>query len=171
MVLNVFKSMNEGIRILVQQPDMEEIQREKFIENFKEEPCDTLVGFAVMGGFFAEGIDLVGDGLCAAAIVGVGLPMICSERELIRRYYQEKMGAGFDFAYERSQRTPNLRMAAVFPTAPLWFPKIFMAGAWKESATGGNLKFQLFNIGCRTRERKSALVSRLDYIEKTAYSL
>jgi DNA excision repair protein ERCC-2 len=100
MVLNVFISMNEGIRILVQQPDMEELQREKFIENFKEESFDTLVGFAVMGGFFAEGIDLAGDGLSAAAIVGVGLPMICSERELIRRYYQEKMGAGFDFAYK-----------------------------------------------------------------------
>ncbi len=100
MVLEPFKIMNEGIRTLVQQPDMGEIEREKFIESFKTESCGTLVGFAVMGGFFAEGIDLVGDCLSAAAIIGVGLPMICPERELIRRYYQQKMGAGFDFAYK-----------------------------------------------------------------------
>jgi DNA excision repair protein ERCC-2 len=100
MVLEPFKIMNEGIRILVQQPDMGEVEREKFIESFKTESCGTLVGFAVMGGFFAEAIDLVGDCLSAAAIIGVGIPMICPERELIRRYYQQKFGAGFDFAYK-----------------------------------------------------------------------
>jgi DNA excision repair protein ERCC-2 len=102
MVLEVFKKMNANvnIRTLVQQPDMKESEREKFIINFKNEHCNTLVGFAVMGGFFAEGIDLVGDCLSAAAIISVGIPMICPERELIRRYYQQKVGAGFDFAYK-----------------------------------------------------------------------
>jgi DNA excision repair protein ERCC-2 len=89
-----------NIRTLIQQPDMKESEREKFIESFKNEHCNTLVGFAVMGGFFAEGIDLVGDCLSAAAIISVGIPMICPERELIRRYYQQKVGAGFDFAYK-----------------------------------------------------------------------
>lgn len=100
MVMVLFKSMNAGIRTLIQQPDMKESEREKFIETFKTEKTDTLVGFTVMGGFFAEGIDLVGDCLSAAAIIGVGIPMICPERELIRRYYQKKTGAGFDFAYK-----------------------------------------------------------------------
>jgi DNA excision repair protein ERCC-2 len=100
LVLEPFKIMNTGISILVQQPDMRESEREKFIVTFRTESCDTLVGFAVMGGFFAEGIDLVGDCLSAAAIIGVGLPMICPERELIRRYFQQKIGAGFDFAYK-----------------------------------------------------------------------
>jgi DNA excision repair protein ERCC-2 len=100
MVMELFKSMNAGICTLIQQPDMRESERERFIERFKTESCDTLVGFAVMGGFFAEGIDLVGDCLSAAAIIGVGIPMICPERELIRRYYQQKIGAGFDFAYK-----------------------------------------------------------------------
>jgi DNA excision repair protein ERCC-2 len=100
MVLDVFKSMNGEILTLIQQPDMRESEREKFIERFKTESCDTLVGFAVMGGFFAEGIDLVGDCLSAAAIISVGIPMICPERELIRRYYQQKIGTGFDFAYK-----------------------------------------------------------------------
>ncbi len=59
----------------------------------------TLVGFAVMGGVFGEGIDLVGDRLIGAIIVGVGLPQLCVERDLIRDYFQEQTGAGFDYAY------------------------------------------------------------------------
>ena len=57
------------------------------------------LGFAVMGGVFGEGIDLVGDRLIGAIIVGVGLPQLCVERDLIRDYFQEKTGAGFDYAY------------------------------------------------------------------------
>ena len=59
----------------------------------------TLVGFAVMGGIFGEGIDLVGDRLIGAIIVGVGLPQLCVERDLIRDYFQVRCGAGFDYAY------------------------------------------------------------------------
>jgi DNA excision repair protein ERCC-2 len=46
MVMVLFKSMNAGIRTLIQQPDMKESEREKFIETFKTEKSDTLVGFA-----------------------------------------------------------------------------------------------------------------------------
>ena len=52
-----------------------------------------------MGGVFGEGIDLVGDRLIGAIIVGVGLPQLCVERDLIRDYFQEQTGAGFDYAY------------------------------------------------------------------------
>src|SRR5439155_7174436 len=58
-----------------------------------------LVGFAVMGGIFGEGIDLIGDRLVGAVIVGVGLPQLCVERDLIRGYFQEKNGCGFEYAY------------------------------------------------------------------------
>jgi Rad3-related DNA helicase len=46
----------------------------------------------------AKGIDLVGERLSGAIIVGVGLPAICRERNLIRDYFDER-GTGFDFAY------------------------------------------------------------------------
>ena len=52
-----------------------------------------------MGGVFGEGIDLVGDRLIGAIIVGVGLPQLCVERDLIRDYFEERTGAGFDYAY------------------------------------------------------------------------
>ena len=58
----------------------------------------TLIGFDVMGGIFGEGIDLVGERLSGAVIVGVGLPAICPERELIRSHFDGR-GTGFDYAY------------------------------------------------------------------------
>ena len=80
-------------------PGMSEPEREAFLAAFAVEHGETLVGFAVMGGIFGEGIDLVGDRLIGAVIVGVGLPQLCVERDLIRDYFQEQTGAGFDYAY------------------------------------------------------------------------
>jgi DNA excision repair protein ERCC-2 len=31
--------------------------------------------------------------------VGVGLPQLCVERDLIRDYFQDRTGSGFDYAY------------------------------------------------------------------------
>jgi len=53
----------------------------------------------VMGGIFSEGIDLTGERLIGAAIVGTGIPMVCRERELFREYYEETRQAGFEYAY------------------------------------------------------------------------
>jgi DNA excision repair protein ERCC-2 len=59
----------------------------------------NVVVFAVQGGSFAEGIDLPGDELIAAIVVGPPLPTFDFEREALKRYYQEKYGSGFQFAY------------------------------------------------------------------------
>ena len=78
---------------------MSEEERAVYLEQFRVDNAGTLVGFAVLGGIFGEGIDLVGDRLVGVIIVGVGLPQVCMERELIRRYYQATLGAGFEYAY------------------------------------------------------------------------
>ena len=52
-----------------------------------------------MGGIFGEGVDLVGDRLIGCAIVGVGLPQVNPRQEMLRRYYEEQSGCGFDYAY------------------------------------------------------------------------
>ena len=52
-----------------------------------------------MGGIFSEGIDLTGERLIGAAIVGTGLPQICTEREILKEYYEKAGKSGFDFAY------------------------------------------------------------------------
>ena len=59
----------------------------------------TVIGFCVLGGIFSEGIDLKEDRLIGAIIVGTGLPQIGSERELLRDYYDEKAGCGYEYAY------------------------------------------------------------------------
>jgi len=94
-----FRSLEPGIPVLVQRPGMSEPEREAFLAAFAAEHGQTLVGFAVMGGVFGEGIDLVGDRLIGAVIVGVGLPQLCVERDLIRDYFQQQIGTGFDYAY------------------------------------------------------------------------
>jgi DNA excision repair protein ERCC-2 len=94
-----FHALHPAVPILVQRPGMSEPEREAFLAAFAAEHGETLVGFAVMGGVFGEGIDLVGDRLIGAIIVGVGLPQLCVERDLIRDYFQGQTGAGFDYAY------------------------------------------------------------------------
>lgn len=84
---------------LCQSPSMREDEREQFLEAFREGREKTLVGFCVMGGIFAEGIDLTGEKLIGAAVVGTGLPMVSGERELLRGFYDEKGENGFDYAY------------------------------------------------------------------------
>jgi DNA excision repair protein ERCC-2 len=55
-----------------------------------------------MGGIFGEGIDLVGERLIGAVVVGVGVPQVCLERDLIKDYFDRQNDSGFakaGFAY------------------------------------------------------------------------
>ena len=60
----------------------------------------SIIGFAVLGGHFSEGIDLKGDLLIGVIVVGVGLPMISFENDLIKNYFDYEMNGGFEFAYQ-----------------------------------------------------------------------
>jgi Rad3-related DNA helicase len=100
---------------IIQENYMSESKREDFLLRFKgNEECDInsrinfeieeeddtiLIGFCVMGGIFSEGIDLKNDSLIGAIIVGTGLPQVGSERELLKKYFDEKGENGFDYAY------------------------------------------------------------------------
>lgn len=86
-------------KILLQNPSMQEKDREEFLKEFEEETEGNLLGFCVMGGIFAEGIDLTGEKLVGAVIVGTGLPQISYEREILKTYYDKKQENGFDYAY------------------------------------------------------------------------
>jgi len=104
-----YKYMNEALDLLqneeldmdllIQTSGMTEPERDDFIAEFSHENKKTTVGFAVMGGVFGEGIDLIGNRLDGAVIVGVGLPGLSFERDLIRDYFN-KEEKGFEFAYQ-----------------------------------------------------------------------
>ena len=106
---------DEDKECIIQQDSMSEEEREAFLNRFRgNEHCDlgsainmdieeeddtTLIGFCVMGGIFSEGIDLKNDSLIGAVIVGTGLPQVCNEREILKGYFDERGGNGFDYAY------------------------------------------------------------------------
>lgn len=100
-VLLVYRSefAGENVEILVQGTGMTEVQREEFLGKFQEKNDRSLVGFCVMGGIFSEGIDLAGEKLIGAVVIGTGIPQIGQERELLKEFYDKKGENGFDYAY------------------------------------------------------------------------
>ena len=89
-VAAVLEEKLSDIRLLRQKTNMTETEREAFLAEFTEENEETHIGLCVLGGIFGEGIDLKGERLIGAVIVGTGLPLVCDERELFRRYYDER---------------------------------------------------------------------------------
>lgn len=87
------------VSCILQSSNMTEKEREEFLEAFQENTMGTLIGFCVMGGIFSEGIDLAGERLIGAVIVGTGLPQVGCEREILKNYYDEKAKNGFAYAY------------------------------------------------------------------------
>ncbi|MDT2675927.1 ATP-dependent DNA helicase [Enterococcus dongliensis] len=95
-----FHEVYPEITIQIQGTKLSEVEREAFLASFDERPEKTMIGFCVLGGIFSEGIDLVGDRLIGTIVVGVGLPQINHEQELIKEYYDEKQNRGFSYAYQ-----------------------------------------------------------------------
>lgn len=84
---------------ICQLPSMDERQREEFLREFDRDREKSLVAFCVMGGIFSEGIDLTDDRLIGAVIAGTGLPQVCTEREILKQYFDAERMRGFDYAY------------------------------------------------------------------------
>ncbi len=97
--VTLFESSPDTVWGLIQKNNMREADREAFLSEFEKEENRTLVAFCVMGGIFGEGIDLKNDRLIGAIVVGTGLPQIGTEREILKNYYDEESGNGFDYAF------------------------------------------------------------------------
>ena len=98
-VYDCFREQAEEIESVIQSQNMSESEREEFLSLFEAEREKSLVGFCVMGGIFSEGIDLTEDRLIGAVIVGTGLPQVCNDREIVRKYFEQHGMPGFDYAY------------------------------------------------------------------------
>ena len=94
-----FTARYPDMPILSQESAMDEAQRAAFLERFREQGEEALLGFAVLGGVFGEGVDLTGESLIGAAIVSPGLPQIGPRQEQLRDYFEKTRGTGFDYAY------------------------------------------------------------------------
>lgn len=98
MVLEKFAERFPGATVIQQVPGMSDEERELFLSAFEDSET-AKIGFAVMGGTFGEGIDLKGQRLIGVIVVGVGLPQIGIERNLIRDHFDQE-GYGFEYAYQ-----------------------------------------------------------------------
>jgi len=84
-------------KALVQTRRMKETGRRRLLKKMGKGEGHVL--FAVMGGIFSEGIDLPGNALEAAVIIGPSLPQASLSRKLMQRWYEERYGEGFRYAW------------------------------------------------------------------------
>lgn len=95
-----FEEEYPEILTVTQTSAMNNVARDEFLNKFQDNPDHTLLGFCVLGGIFSEGIDLRGNKLIGVAVVSVGLPGLSAENNLIRDYYDQENGHGFEYAYQ-----------------------------------------------------------------------
>ena len=99
MLATLFKARYPQIPMWEQTRRMDEAARDAFLARFT--PHAKGMGFAVLGGAFAEGIDLPGDRLIGAFIATLGLPQVNPVNEQIRLRMAANFGAAqsHDYTY------------------------------------------------------------------------
>lgn len=98
-VYEAFLDTGPDVDLIVQSQNMRENEKEDFLAEFEQERERPLAAFCVMGGVFSEGIDLTEDRLIGAVVVGTGLPQVCTDREIIKGYFEARGMDGFSYAY------------------------------------------------------------------------
>lgn len=86
------------VSAILQRRGMTAEEKENFLNSFVDDG-KLRVGFCVLGGSFSEGVDLPGGRLIGAVVVGVGLPGLSDERNILRDYYETTRESGYDYAY------------------------------------------------------------------------
>ena len=99
LLSRVFVEKYPKLHTIIQKRDMTAEEKRSFLDHFKNDDGRYLVAFCVLGGIYSEGVDLTGDSLIGAAIVGIGMPTLSYEREAMREYFAEKYEAGTEYAY------------------------------------------------------------------------
>ena len=97
-ILSMMK-FDDSVDVYVQEKDMTDYNKIKFLNNFKSDPERTTLGFLVIGGAFSEGIDLVSDRLIGAVVIGVGIAKLNFESDQIMEYYKIHGLPGYEYAY------------------------------------------------------------------------
>ncbi len=98
-VLPIFAAKYPSVPTAVQKPHMTRAEKEEFLAFFKNDNGKLRIGFCVLGGSFSEGVDLPGSRLIGTVIVGVGLPGLSAEKNMIREYFDADGECGYDYAY------------------------------------------------------------------------
>jgi DNA excision repair protein ERCC-2 len=89
----------ESYNVVIQERNMSLQERNQLLHQFDTVGEESTIGFFVIGGSFSEGIDYIGDKLHGVLVVGVAMPQYNPYNELLRGYFDEAFGNGFDYAY------------------------------------------------------------------------
>ena len=98
-VFDELDSRHAGVRLHMQAPSMTEFSRMDFLAQFAPHPREPMLALIVLGGVFAEGIDLPGDLLTGAFIVGTGVPQINLLNDTLKAVYEARFGPGMGYRY------------------------------------------------------------------------
>uniref|UniRef100_UPI001963045C ATP-dependent DNA helicase n=1 Tax=Burkholderia sp. LMG 13014 TaxID=2709306 RepID=UPI001963045C len=96
-VVALMQTRHPDVPVWAQAPGMAESERDAFLARF--DAGGRGVGFAVLGGAFSEGVDLVGERLIGAFIATLGLPQVNDVNEQMRRAMDARFGNGYDYMY------------------------------------------------------------------------
>ncbi len=101
-MMNVYDAFTETypeIKTMVQESGMSQEERDVYLSKFVSTPKETVIAFALCGGIFSEGVDLTGDRLSGAVIVGTGLPSLSFERDMLKEHFDKTIGEGLGYNY------------------------------------------------------------------------
>lgn len=114
MIFSVFSSKYPDENAIIQERNMSDEDKEVFLDTYQlinKNESDANLGFCVLGGHFSEGIDLVAERLIGVIVVGVGMPQICLDRDIIKNHYNDIGEDGFEYGYVFPGMTKVLQAA------------------------------------------------------------
>ena len=88
-----------NVKTIIQEQGMTPEMRDEYLSRFNKNPKETLIAVALCGGIFSEGVDLTGDRLSGAIIVGTGLPGLSFERDMLKEHLDKTIGEGLGYNY------------------------------------------------------------------------
>ncbi|HEX7639079.1 MAG TPA: ATP-dependent DNA helicase, partial [Burkholderiaceae bacterium] len=96
-VADALRARHPGLPQWAQARRMDEAARAEFLARFR--PEGQGIGFAVLGGAFAEAVDLPGRRLIGAFVATLGLPQVNPVNEQVKARLEALFGAGHDYTY------------------------------------------------------------------------
>jgi DNA excision repair protein ERCC-2 len=109
-VCEPFIQNHSNFKVISQNAASTDQQRQAFLNAFFAED-DPIIGFAILGGVFGEGVDFKGDALHGTIIVGTGMPSPSAEQKALQNYYQQQGFNGFQYAFQFPGLTRVLQTA------------------------------------------------------------
>lgn len=97
-IYELFTTLYPSFSTIMQKSDQSEEDKQAFLQAFQSND-QHLVGFAILGGMFSEGIDYLGEQLIGSIIVSVGMGTPTKEKELMKAHFDSLNLDGFSYAY------------------------------------------------------------------------